>query len=556
MRAESGIQVIHTTCLNVLVCSNYCNYYNCYPYYCYQVSRSTRFTFPFPFPFPDTLQIPIMSSLWSRLNILSADYPKQSCRSVQNTILQPTNACENAPHLAEASMNPESSNQENIYTDMYTSSAISTINDPRIPASPISSLIAAARILQFEKQRDAPESVTSHTTHTPESAVNNHSVEPIESYSDVHKSMLSYSYAKRALACDKEFFETRYKADQMMYTRSKLPDEVDRLRVCQPMSSLSNSIRHREHFRYRGYVRKLPLGRRLINMLVLKSSINVVNSVRQSRRSEVLVDITEPTSDCSEIPMDVEIPMGDAEDPVGVEDLPAPTFPGIEVDFMPGVRILVDTVKVPRLAETLQHLSQTGAGFGKILESLIAAYEDGYHMQQQQGSQDAGSSESFLAERPKKTVRFALDDAPSKPLDTTNACDPVKDTLAGVEQPSVKSKSKAGKKMPKLAKQTELKKARGSVKRVKPEQVSKLVKQTKPKNTWSAKVAPTLQDVAKLELLNQQRDLRAARRRNTSSAPVIDTCIKERSSRKRKINCEVDADQPHPPRNPKRRWMI
>ena len=108
----------------------------------------------------------------------------------------------------------------------------------------------------------------------------------------------------------------------MMYTRSKLPDEVDRLRVCQPMSSLSNSIRHREHFRYRGYVRKLPLGRRLINMLVLKSSINVVNSVRQSRRSEVLVDITEPTSDCSEIPMDVEIPMGDAEDPVGVEDLP------------------------------------------------------------------------------------------------------------------------------------------------------------------------------------------------------------------------------------------
>ncbi|KAK6091123.1 hypothetical protein MT418_008320 [Batrachochytrium dendrobatidis] len=85
--------------------------------------------------------------------------------------------------------------------------------------------------------------------------------------------------------------------------------------------------------------------------------------------------------------------------------------------------------------------------------------------------------------------------------------------------------------MPKLAKQTELKKARGSVKRVKPEQVSKLVKQTKPKNTWSAKVAPTLQDVAKLELLNQQRDLRAARRRNTSSTPVIDTCIKERSSK-------------------------
>ena len=86
---------------------------------------------------------------------------------------------------------------------------------------------------------------------------------------------------------------------------------------------------------------------------------------------------------------------------------------------MPGVRILVDTVKVPRLAETLQHLSQTGAGFGKILESLIAAYEDGYHMQQQQGSQNAGSSESFLDERPKKTVRFALDDAPSKPLNVS-----------------------------------------------------------------------------------------------------------------------------------------
>ena len=48
-----------------------------------------------------------MNSLWSRLNILSAGSPKQSCRSVQNTIPQPTNACENAPHLAEASMNPE-----------------------------------------------------------------------------------------------------------------------------------------------------------------------------------------------------------------------------------------------------------------------------------------------------------------------------------------------------------------------------------------------------------------------------------------------------------------
>ncbi|KAK5669628.1 hypothetical protein QVD99_004018 [Batrachochytrium dendrobatidis] len=48
-----------------------------------------------------------MNSLWSRLNILSALSPKQSCRSVQNTIPQPTNACENAPHLAETSMNPE-----------------------------------------------------------------------------------------------------------------------------------------------------------------------------------------------------------------------------------------------------------------------------------------------------------------------------------------------------------------------------------------------------------------------------------------------------------------
>ncbi|KAK6094569.1 hypothetical protein MT418_8646 [Batrachochytrium dendrobatidis] len=86
-----------------------------------------------------------MNSLWSRLNILSALSPKQSCRSVQNTIPQPTNTCENAPHLAEASMNPESSNQENIYTDVYTSSPISAIstvspispiNDSRIPTSP------------------------------------------------------------------------------------------------------------------------------------------------------------------------------------------------------------------------------------------------------------------------------------------------------------------------------------------------------------------------------------------------------------------------------------
>ncbi|KAL5036579.1 hypothetical protein RTP6_004140 [Batrachochytrium dendrobatidis] len=507
-----------------------------------------------------------MNSLWSRLNILSAGSPRQPRRSVQNTIPQPTNTCENAPHLAEASMNPESSNQENIYTDMYTSSPISpisAINDPRIPTSPISSLIEAAMILQSGKQCDSTVS-TIYTAESiaPDSAVTGHSSGPVEHYTDAQAYMLSYSYAKRVLACDKPPFETRYKADQMMYTSSKLPGEADRLRMWQPMSSLRDSISFREVYRKQGFLRELPIGRQLCNILLSNNSVDMVDSMEQCNRSDVSVDITEPVANCSGIPMDVENPMDfdvymdDTDIPVGVEDLPAPTFPGIEVDLMPGVRILVDTVKVPRLAETLQHLSQTGAGFGKILESLIAAYEDGYHMQQQQGSQNAGSSESFLDERPKKTVRFALDDAPSKPLNTTNACDPVKDTLAGVEQPSAKSKSKAGKKMPKLAKQTELKKARGSVKRVKPEQVSKLVKQTKPKNTWSAKVASTLQDVAKLELLNQQRDLRAARRRNTSSTPVIDTCIKERSSKKRKINCEVDADQPHPPRNPKRRWMI
>ncbi|KAJ8330524.1 hypothetical protein O5D80_001502 [Batrachochytrium dendrobatidis] len=181
-----------------------------------------------------------MSSLWSRLNILSADYPKQSCRSVQNTIPQPTNACENAPHLAEASMNPESSNQENIYTDMYTSSAISpisTINDPRIPASPISSLIEAARILQSGKQCDFTVS-TIYTAESiaPDSAVASHSSGPVEHYTDAQASMLSYSYAKRVLACDKPPFETRYKADQMQYTSSKLPGEVDRLRMWQHMS--------------------------------------------------------------------------------------------------------------------------------------------------------------------------------------------------------------------------------------------------------------------------------------------------------------------------------
>ncbi|KAL5037435.1 hypothetical protein RTP6_004870 [Batrachochytrium dendrobatidis] len=444
---------------------------------------------------------------------------------------------------------------------MYTSSAISPINDPRIPTSPISSLIEAARILQSGKQCDSTVS-TIYTAESiaPDSAVTGHSSGPVEHYTDAQASMLSYSYAKRVLACDKPPFETRYKADQMQYTSSKLPGEADRSKVWQPMSSLRDSISFREVYRKQGFLRELPIGRQLCNILLSNNSVDMVDSMEQCNRSDVSVDITEPVANCFGIPMDVENPMDfdvymdDTDIPVGVEDLPAPTFPGIEVDLMPGVRILVDTVKVPRLAEALQHLSQTGAGFGKILESLTAAYQDEHDMQQQQGSQNAGSSESFLDERPKKTVRFALDDAPSKPLNITNACDPVKDTLAGVEQPS--AKSKAGKKMPKLAKQTELKKARGSVKRVKPEQVSKLVKQTKPKNTWSAKVAPTLQDVVKLELLNQQRDLRVARRRNTSSAPVIDTCIKERSSKKRKINCEVDADQPHPPRNPKRRWMI
>ncbi|OAJ44726.1 hypothetical protein BDEG_27927 [Batrachochytrium dendrobatidis JEL423] len=453
------------------------------------------------------------------------------------------------------------SNQENIYTDVYTSSPISAIstvspiNDPRIPASPISSLIEAARILQSGKQCDSTVS-TIYTAESiaPDSAVTGHSSGPVEHYTDAQASMLSYSYAKRVLACDKPPFETRYKADQMMYTSSKLPGEADRSKVWQPMSSLRDSISFREVYRKQGFLRELPIGRQLCNILLSNNSVDMVDSMEQCNRSDVSVDIIEPVANCSGIPMDVENPM---DFDVYMDDTDIPWVSRIcQVDLMPGVRILVDTVKVPRLAETLQHLSQTGAGFGKILESLIAAYEDGYHMQQQQGTQNAGSSESFLAERPKKTVRFALDDAPSKPLNTTNACDPVKDTLAGVEQPSVKSKSKAGKKMPKLAKQTELKKARGSVKRVKPEQVSKLVKQTKPKNTWSAKVAPTLQDVAKLELLNQQRDLRAARRRNTSSAPVIDTCIKERSSKKRKINCEVDADQPHPSRNPKRRWVI
>ncbi|KAK5665038.1 hypothetical protein QVD99_008572 [Batrachochytrium dendrobatidis] len=184
-----------------------------------------------------------MNSLWSRLNILSAGSPKQSCRSVQNTIPQPTNACENAPHLAETSMNPESSNQENIYTDVYTSSPISAIstvspiNDPRIPASPISSLIEAARILQSGKQCDSTVS-TIYTAESiaPDSAVTGHSSGPVEHYTDAQASMLSYSYAKRVLACDKPPFETRYKADQMQYTRSKLPGEIDRSKVWQPMS--------------------------------------------------------------------------------------------------------------------------------------------------------------------------------------------------------------------------------------------------------------------------------------------------------------------------------
>ncbi|OAJ40073.1 hypothetical protein BDEG_23850 [Batrachochytrium dendrobatidis JEL423] len=119
------------------------------------------------------------------------------------------------------------SNQENIYTDVYTSSPISTvspINDPRIPASPISSLIEAVRILQSGKQCDSTVS-TIYTAESiaPDSAVTGHSSGPVEHYTDAQASMLSYSYAKRVLACDKPPFETRYKADQMQYTRSKLP---------------------------------------------------------------------------------------------------------------------------------------------------------------------------------------------------------------------------------------------------------------------------------------------------------------------------------------------
>ncbi|OAJ41500.1 hypothetical protein BDEG_25083 [Batrachochytrium dendrobatidis JEL423] len=132
---------------------------------------------------------------------------------------------------------------------MYTSSpisaisTISTINDPRIPASPISSLIEAARILQSGKQCDFTVS-TIYTAESiaPDSAVTGHSSGPVEHYTDAQASMLSYSYAKRVLACDKPPFETRYKADQMMYTSSKLPGKADRSKVWQPMSSLRDSI--------------------------------------------------------------------------------------------------------------------------------------------------------------------------------------------------------------------------------------------------------------------------------------------------------------------------
>ncbi|OAJ37635.1 hypothetical protein BDEG_21634 [Batrachochytrium dendrobatidis JEL423] len=110
---------------------------------------------------------------------------------------------------------------------MYTSSPISPINDPRIPASPISSLIEAAMILQSGKQCDSTVS-TIYTAESiaPDSAVASHSSGSVEHYTDAQASMLSYSYAKRVLACDKPPFETRYKADQMVYTRSKLPDPI------------------------------------------------------------------------------------------------------------------------------------------------------------------------------------------------------------------------------------------------------------------------------------------------------------------------------------------
>ncbi|KAK5669999.1 hypothetical protein QVD99_004369 [Batrachochytrium dendrobatidis] len=190
-----------------------------------------------------------MNSLWSRLNILSALSPKQSCRSVQNTIPQPTNACENAPHLAEASMNPESSNQENIYTDVYTSSPISAIstistvspiNDPRIPASPISSLIEAVRILQSGKQCDSTVS-TIYTAESiaPDSAVTGHSSGPVEHYTDAQASMLSYSYA-RVWRVTNRLLKTRYKSGrQMMYTRSSsfpAGKADNRSKVWRPMS--------------------------------------------------------------------------------------------------------------------------------------------------------------------------------------------------------------------------------------------------------------------------------------------------------------------------------
>ncbi|OAJ42069.1 hypothetical protein, variant [Batrachochytrium dendrobatidis JEL423] len=163
---------------------------------------------------------------------------------------------------------------------MYTSSPISpisTINDPRIPASPISSLIEAARILQSGKQCDSTVS-TIYTAESiaPDSAVTGHSSGPVEHYTDAQASMLSYSYAKRVLACDKPPFETRYKADQMQYTSSKLPGEVDRSKVWQPMSSLSDCISLCE------YVRELQVsGSTIIDN---KTSTTVKNKT-QSRYS-------------------------------------------------------------------------------------------------------------------------------------------------------------------------------------------------------------------------------------------------------------------------------
>ncbi|EGF77116.1 hypothetical protein BATDEDRAFT_27929 [Batrachochytrium dendrobatidis JAM81] len=140
--------------------------------------------------------------------------------SVKNTIPQPTNTCENAPHLAEASMNPERYAAQYLYYSCASEY--------------FSSLIEAVRILQSGKQCDSTVS-TIYTAESiaPDSAVASHSSGPVEHYTDAQASMLSYSYAKRVLACDKPPFETRYKADQMQYTSSKLPGEADRSKVWQ-----------------------------------------------------------------------------------------------------------------------------------------------------------------------------------------------------------------------------------------------------------------------------------------------------------------------------------